>query len=135
MRPLASQGPRAELIGTTTLPVRRDRLGHHGRGRLAGGNVAIAAFANTLATVFALFVLIEDRAGQRGVFQPTGHGGGGRSRRAAADGTVRTVAVYVACQLAGAALGAWLAHAMFELPWWQISASCERVPANGWQKL
>ena len=39
--------------------------------RLAGGNVAVALLANTLATVFALYVLIEVLwPGQRGALQP-----------------------------------------------------------------
>ena len=87
--------------------------------RLAGGNMAIALLANTLATVGALYVLIE-------VFGPLSgaHMNPAVSLAFAARGelTMAVLAAYVTAQLAGAAAGAWLSHAMFELPILQWSS-------------
>ena len=79
--------------------------------RLAGGNVAIALLANTLATVGGLYILIE-------VFGPVSgaHFNPAVSLVMAARGAMpRSLVVpYIVVQLAGAVLGAWLAHAMFD---------------------
>ncbi len=81
--------------------------------RLSGGNVAIALLANTLATVFGLFILIE-------VFGPVSgaHFNPAVSLVMSLRGELpwALLALYVAVQLIGAACGAWLAHAMFDLP-------------------
>ncbi len=87
--------------------------------RLAGGNVALALLGNTLATVFGLFVLIE-------VFGPVSgaHFNPAVSLVMCLRGQLPwgLLAFYVLAQLAGAACGAWLAHAMFDLPIWQWSS-------------
>jgi len=79
--------------------------------RLAGGNGAIALLANTLATVGGLYILIE-------VFGPVSgaHFNPAVSAVMAARGAMprAQLAPYVAAQLLGAMLGAWLAHAMFD---------------------
>jgi glycerol uptake facilitator-like aquaporin len=81
--------------------------------RLAGGNDAIALIANTLATIGGLYVLIE-------VFGPVSgaHMNPAVSAVMAARGGLpwKMLPGYVVVQLAGAACGAWLANAMFELP-------------------
>ena len=80
--------------------------------RLAGGNAAIALLANTLATVGGLYILIEVFGPVSGAhFNPT------VSAVMAARGELprSLLAPYVAAQLAGALLGAWLAHAMFDM--------------------
>jgi glycerol uptake facilitator-like aquaporin len=86
--------------------------------RLAGGNAAIALLANTLATVGGLYVLIE-------VFGPVSgaHFNPAISLVMAARGALPRahLAPYIAVQLAGAAMGAWLAHAMFDLGILQLS--------------
>ncbi len=86
--------------------------------RLAGGNVAVALLANTLATVGGLYVLIE-------VFGPISgaHFNPAVSAVMAWRGELPKSALlpYVAAQLLGAMLGAWLAHAMFDLPILQFS--------------
>ena len=86
--------------------------------RLAGGNVAIALLANTLATVGGLYVLIE-------VFGPISgaHFNPAVSAVIAWQGAMRRteLPVYVLAQLAGAVLGAWLAHAMFDISIVQFS--------------
>ncbi|NML44591.1 aquaporin family protein [Ramlibacter sp. G-1-2-2] len=87
--------------------------------RLSGGNVAMALLANTLATVGGLYVLIE-------LFGPIGgaHFNPAVSLTMAFRGNLpwRLLAPYVACQLLGALLGAWLAHAMFDVAILQFSS-------------
>jgi len=87
--------------------------------RLAGGNAAVALLANTLATVGGLYVLIE-------VFGPVSgaHFNPAVSAAMAWRGELppSSLLPYVAAQLAGAVAGAWLAHAMFELPILQWSS-------------
>ncbi|MBL8329805.1 MAG: aquaporin family protein [Rubrivivax sp.] len=86
--------------------------------RLSGGNVAIALLANTLATVGGLYILIE-------VFGPISgaHFNPAVSLVMAARGAMprAMLAPYVVAQLLGAVLGAWLAHAMFDLGILQFS--------------
>src|SRR5687768_16963074 len=80
--------------------------------RLAAGNAAVALLANTMATVFALFVLIEVLAPVSGAhFNPVVTLAFGRQ----AGLPVLDRALYVLAQLAGAAAGAMLANAMFDL--------------------
>lgn len=86
--------------------------------RLSGGNVAIALLANTLATVGGLYVLIE-------VFGPISgaHFNPAVSLVMAWRGAMRWSQLphYLVAQGLGAVLGAWLAHAMFELPVLEVS--------------
>ena len=87
--------------------------------RLSGGNVAIALLANTLATVGGLYILIE-------VFGPVSgaHFNPAVSLVMAGRGAMprSLLAPYVVAQLAGAMLGAWLAHSMFDLTIVQFSS-------------
>lgn len=85
--------------------------------RISGGNDGIALLANTLATVFALYVLIETLGPISGahfnplvtlVMWPKGLLAPERSAQAAT--------LFIASQLLGAIAGAALANAMFELP-------------------
>jgi glycerol uptake facilitator-like aquaporin len=86
--------------------------------RLAGGNAAIALLANTLATVGGLYVLIE-------VFGPVSgaHFNPAVSLAMGLRGQLpgALVAPYILVQLLGAMLGAWLAHAMFDMSLLQFS--------------
>jgi glycerol uptake facilitator-like aquaporin len=105
----------AEFVGTAMLLCAVIGSGIMGE-RLAGGNAGVALLANTLATVLALFVLIETLwnisgahfnpavtlvLAARGLFRPEG----GRSG----------ILLYVLAQLLGGVAGAWLANAMFDL--------------------
>lgn len=97
--------------------------------RLAQGNVALALLCNTVATVFGLFVLIE-------VFGPVS---GAHFNPAVSlvmawrrELPVALLLAYVVAQLAGAACGAWLVHAMFEMPILQWSS---KLRAGGGQWL
>ena len=91
--------------------------------KLSGGNVAVALLANTLATVFALYVLIAALGPISGAhFNPVvtlivAIRGGLIGGNPAA-----TAAIFVVVQLLGAVAGAWLAHAMFDLPILQTSS-------------
>ncbi len=86
--------------------------------RLSAGNMGIALLANTLATVGGLYVLIE-------VFGPVSgaHFNPAVSAVMVVRGDLRPAWLlpYVAAQLLGAMLGAWLAHAMFEMAIFQLS--------------
>ena len=86
--------------------------------RLSDGNDAIALLANTLATVGGLYVLIE-------VFRPLSgaHMNPAVTSVMAVRGQLPWPHVpgYVIAQLLGAACGAWLAHAMFDLQILQFS--------------
>ena len=86
--------------------------------RLAGGNMAIALLANALATVGGLYVLIEVLGPVSGAhFNPA------VSLAMAVRGALPRPLLlpYIAVQLLGAVLGAWLAHAMFDQGILQIS--------------
>jgi len=86
--------------------------------RLAGGNAALALLGNTLPTGAILIVLILIFAPLSGAhFNPA------VSLVFALRGQLawRDLALYVAAQIAGAVAGVLIAHAMFELPVWQIS--------------
>lgn len=85
---------------------------------LAGGNVAIALLANTIATGAILYVLIA-------MFGPLSgaHFNPAVTLAFAARGELRLVEakVYLAAQLGGGFLGALAAHLMFDLPIFQLS--------------
>ena len=95
--------------------------------RLAGGNAGIALLANTFATVGALYVLIE-------IFAPISgaHMNPAVSAVSAISGRLpwTVLPAYVLAQLLGAACGAWLANAMFELPILQWSAKVRSGPGQ-----
>ena len=96
--------------------------------RLAGGNDAITLLANTLATIGGLYILIE-------AFGPVSgaHMNPAVSAVMAARGELpwRRLPGYVVVQLAGAACGAWLANAMFDLSVLQFSDK----PRHGFGQL
>jgi glycerol uptake facilitator-like aquaporin len=93
--------------------------------RLADGNDAVALLANTAATVAGLWVLIE-------LFGPVSgaHFNPAVSAVMAWRGALaqRELAPYVAAQLVGAVLGAWLVHAMFGMEIVQWSSKVR----SGW---
>ena len=95
--------------------------------RLAGAQPGLALLANTLATVGGLYVLIELLGPVSGAhFNPA------VSTVMASRGALprRHLLPYVAVQLIGAVLGAWLAHAMFELPVLQLSGHVRSGPGQ-----
>lgn len=86
--------------------------------RLSGGNMGVALLANTLATAGGLYALIE-------VFGPAS----GAHFNPAVTAVMAwrrelpraALIPYVVAQLSGAVLGAWLAHAMFDMRLLQLS--------------
>ncbi len=86
--------------------------------RLCGGNVGLVLLANALATGCALVALILAFGPQSGA-----HMNPVVTLAAAATQGLRWHAVpaYIAAQIAGAVIGVWLAHIMFDLPVWQLS--------------
>ncbi|MGM9481811.1 aquaporin [Roseateles sp. NT4] len=107
----------AELLGTALLLAVVIGSGIMAE-RLSAGNVAIALLANTLATAGGLYILIE-------VFGPISgaHFNPAVSLVMAMRGELPKglLVPYVAMQLLGAMLGAWLAHAMFDMTILQFS--------------
>lgn len=101
----------AELLGTAALLCAVIGSGIMAEN-LSGGNNGVALIANTLATVFALYVLIEAFGPLSGAhFNPAVS-----MVMAFRNDLPRALLLgYILAQLMGAALGAWLAHAMFDL--------------------
>ena len=101
----------AELLGTALLLAVVIGSGIMAE-ELSGGNIAIALLANTLATVGGLYVLIEALGPISGAhFNPA------VSLVMALRGVFpkSQLLPFVAAQLLGAMLGAWLAHLMFDM--------------------
>jgi glycerol uptake facilitator-like aquaporin len=95
--------------------------------RLAGGNTAVALLANTLATVFALYVLIETLGPLSGAhFNPVVTLAMVYKRAL----SVREALPYLGAQFGGAVAGAWLAHAMFGLQVLQTSTQLRTGPGQ-----
>jgi glycerol uptake facilitator-like aquaporin len=94
---------------------------------LSGGNNGVALLANTLATVFALYVLIETLGPISGAhFNPlvtlVMWSKNGLNGTPALVKTARAAILFIAFQLLGAVAGAWAAHLMFDLPIFQFSS-------------
>ncbi len=97
--------------------------------RLSGGNNGVALLANTLVTVFALFVLIEVLGPISGAhFNPLVSLIFLRNQPIVQVFTAQAAIVFIVSQLLGAVLGACLANAMFDLPVLQTSAKLR----GGW---
>ena len=95
--------------------------------RLSGGNSGIALLANTAATVAVLATLIALLGPVSGAhFNPA------VSLICALRGRLelRDAMMYAVIQIAGCCAGALLAHIMFELPLWQLSAHIRTGPAQ-----
>jgi len=107
----------AELVGTAALLCAVIGSGIMA-DNLSDGNIAVALIANTLATVFALYVLIETLGPLSGAhFNPAVS-----LVMAYRKDLPRELLIgYLIAQLIGAALGAWLAHAMFDMDIFQWS--------------
>ncbi len=111
-RPNLKQALAAEACGTALLVAAVIGSGIMAE-RLAGGNVAIALLANTIATGAALVALISAFASVSGAhFNPI------VTCAEAALGRMawKRVAPYVVVQIAAAIAGALIAHVMFEMP-------------------
>ena len=121
----------AELLGTAFLLAVVVGSGIMAE-RLAGGNVAIALLANTIATGAGLVALILTFGPISGAhFNPA------VSLADAAVGGLpwRFVPVYAAAQIGGAFLGVAAAHLMFELPLVTASTHVRAGPAQLFSEL
>lgn len=117
----------AELVGTALLLMAVVGSGIMAE-RLAGGNVAIALLANTLATGAALVALIHTFGPVSGAhFNPAVT----LALTLAGHFDRRAIPAYIAAQVAGAVAGVWLAHLMFEMPLLQ-SATKVRFGVGQW---
>ena len=112
----------AEFIGTAALLCAVIGSGIMAE-RLSGGNNGVALLANTLATVFALYVLIETLGPISGAhFNPVVTLAIWSKGILSTKNSAWIAIIYIAFQLLGAVAGAWLAHLMFDLPILQFSA-------------
>ncbi len=135
MRPSLARRLVAEGLGTALLVAAVIGSGIMAE-RLAGGNVALALLANTIATGATLVALILTFGGVSGAhFNPVvtlvewlgalPSGSGGFFPLALAVG-------YVMAQLAGGLLGAMAAHAMFAEPAWLAASTHLRAGGAQW---
>lgn len=116
----------SELVGTAALLCAVIGSGIMAE-QLAEGNTAVALLANTLATVFALYVLIETLGPISGAhFNPVVS----MVMVLRKDLAKQHFVAYVVAQLIGALLGAWVAHAMFDLEIFQLSTKIRTGPAQ-----
>ncbi len=116
----------AECLGTAFL-----LAGVVGSGtmaaKLAGGNGALALLCNTLPTGAILTVLILTFAQVSGAhFNPAVSIAVALRRELSA----RVAAGYIAAQIVGGIVGVLAAHAMFELPLWQVSTTLRTGPGQ-----
>ncbi len=91
--------------------------------RLSGGNNGVALLANTLATVFGLYVLIETLGPISGAhFNPVVTLVVWSKNALTPVNKAQAAILIIVFQLLGAVVGAWIAHLMFDLPILQFSA-------------
>ena len=106
----------AEFVGTAALLCAVIGSGIMAQ-RLGGGNIGLELLANTLATVFALYVLIETLGPMSGAhLNPLVTLVLWSKRPVAQVNAAGIATLFIAAQLLGAVAGAALANAMFELP-------------------
>lgn len=115
-QPALAQRLLAEFVGTAALLCAVIGSGIMAQ-RISAGNDGVALLANTLATVLALFVLIETLGPVSGAhFNPLVTLVMWSKRQLAPENNAQTAILFIAAQLLGAVAGAALANAMFELP-------------------
>ena len=97
--------------------------------RLSAGNDGVALLANTLATVFALYVLIEVFGPASGAhFNPMVTLMLAWRGKMSAHDRIPLPPLYLVAQLAGAVIGALLANAMFDASILQVSTKVRASP-------
>jgi glycerol uptake facilitator-like aquaporin len=116
----------SEFLGTAFLLAAVVGSGIMG-AKLAGGNGGLALLCNTIPTGAILAVLIL-------VFAPLSgaHFNPAVTVAFALRGALswREVALYAGMQILGGVVGVWVAHLMFALPLWQVSATIRTGPGQ-----
>ena len=126
MTPTLSQRLAAEALGTAFLLAAVVGSGIMA-AKLAGGNGALALLCNTLPTGAILAVLILALGPISGAhFNPAVT----LAFLCRGDMPWRDAALYGASQIAGGIAGVLAAHAMFDLPLWQVSQTVRMGPAQ-----
>jgi len=121
----------AEFVGTALLLATVVGSGIMGE-RLAGGNVAVALLANTLATGAALIALIATFGPASGAhFNPLVT----FTELALGRSNWRRAWSFLAAQVLGAIAGVLAAHAMFELPLLMASTHVRTGPHQWWSEV
>lgn len=121
----------AEFLGTAMLLATVVGSGIMGE-RLAGGNVAVALLANTVATGAALIALIATFGPASGAhFNPLVT----FTELALGRCNARKACLYLAAQVLGAIAGVLAAHYMFELPWLTPSAHARTGTHQWWSEV
>lgn len=121
----------SEFLGTALLLATVVGSGIMGE-RLAGGNVAVALLANTLATGAALIALIATFGPRSGAhFNPLVT----LTEVALKRLGWATAAAYLAAQALGAIAGVMAAHTMFELPLLMESVHVRTGPHQWWSEV
>jgi glycerol uptake facilitator-like aquaporin len=126
LAPSLAQRATAECLGTAFLLATVVGSGIMA-AKLAGGNGAVALLCNTLPTGAILAVLILAFGPVSGAhFNPVVSVALVLRRELPAN----VAAVYVVAQILGGVLGVLAAHAMFELPLWQLSMTVRSGPGQ-----
>lgn len=126
MKPLLAQRVAAECLGTAFLLAAVVGSGIMAV-KLAGGNGALALLCNTLPTGAILTVLILTFGPLSGAhFNPAVSLAFMLRRELPASAGI----LYIVAQVLGGLIGVWAAHAMFELPLWQVSATVRTGPGQ-----
>ncbi len=126
MKPTLAQRIVAEALGTAFLLAAVVGSGIMA-AKLAGGNAALTLLCNTLPTGAMLAVLILTFGPVSGAhFNPAVSIAAALRRELPARVTV----MYIAAQIAGGIFGVLAAHAMFELPLWQVSVTVRTGPGQ-----
>jgi glycerol uptake facilitator-like aquaporin len=127
VKPLLAQRIAAECLGTAFLLAAVVGSGIMA-ARLSGGNGALALLCNTLPTGAILTVLILTLGPVSGAhFNPAVSIAFALRR----DLSPSIAGLYIGAQVIGALIGVWTAHAMFELPLWQVSVTA-RTGVGQW---
>jgi glycerol uptake facilitator-like aquaporin len=126
LAPTLAQRAVAECLGTAFLLAAVVGSGIMA-AKLAGGNGALALLCNTLPTGAILVVLILTFGPVSGAhFNPAVTVAFALRRELSAT----VAATYIAAQITGGILGVLAAHAMFELPLWQVSMTVRSGPGQ-----
>jgi glycerol uptake facilitator-like aquaporin len=126
VKPTLAQRIVAEALGTAFLLAAVVGSGIMA-AKLSGGNAALALLCNTLPTGAMLAVLILMFGPVSGAhFNPAVSIAAALQREL----PTRVTVMYVAAQIVGGIVGVLAAHAMFELPLWQVSMTLRTGPGQ-----